>query len=758
MPSITNTATNDSIVSTQADTVVELPASIVSIATSPTASPRRSPTVRSVACNSQSCTDTFSTTATMWAHWRRVHQEDAIVRGVSIKRDTESGFFMCPCGKAFSRAKGLGRHGGRCLKFQQQRQAAMTAPGLAEDAVPALLPEVPATAPTTTPQAVSPQLEEIALRYYPSCRLLQCIHPGCSQLVYKDVRGHVAGHGFSLSPSDAASIESQYLGGVAAYFGDAVAAVAPPSIPFLPMLAGVACSQCGYLAISQKKMTDHHRDNGHTGQRGCSVHRFTRGCVARFVEVVPSPANPAVTGIEAMCRALMDAATNGEGDEEERPAIYDQLLLVLGIKTTADVDRCVMLSHFLGVGGEEDKDIIAQQLKLLFRSVKSTDLQVRKIFPGKVIKEHQQSSTVSNYVEVGAAFLVFVLKYHAGNAADMRTKLRTAVTQFKENPITRDAVAALLHELLSELTVWRHPVLYEQYIRACLFNDARKYLGTANVGPLCAKLLYLQKVGAMYRLSKSIGKAKVRMIARFKAIFSVDAMNAHSSVASIMNIARQVAATLIMRYRVVPLSLDKGDVQVDGVNLHLTEMQTAYAKIVAKCKELQDRLLFGAKKDVIIEDVDQNNSGRAAGQGIRCRQAEKQEGYSHHLLLKVVRDEGLRARMIDGGVTDSIVFKAAEVTSYLRLHEEFMTFFAAVIHISSGCPARGTELARYTITNDAVHRRVVYFFGNRVAFISTYNKTNSMTQTMKVPAYAHTNYFVAHCSLFARTVLRYPPH
>ena len=658
----------------------------------------------------------------MWDHFRKTHQQSAVVKGVPFKRDTATHAFMCDCGSSYSMAKGLARHASKCPEFEQtqikffeqQRLSQLAAAAVSVDPT-SLATTQPVAVLTATSDTAQQRLSSLGLKYYPSCKLLLCINQGCSQVLKNDIRGHVSKHGIALSAEESVDIQTLYMSGISSYFGNERPAVPPPPVPFLELLRGSACTSCGYCATRSKQMNVHLKGTGHSETRFCFVHKIERGRAWIYVEVLPNQSVQASFEVEEQARALIAAATSVPAEVQSQVSIYDQFLLCIGIKVNRDVSKCIKLRRYIDV---EQWDALEPLLKKIFGSVRGASVHVRSLFPGRLMKEHQTPQTTSNYMQLASSFVKFALNAAADESKKVCPKVRRSAVAFMAS-MTVTNVGHLLYALVSEMALSNRPVIYEEFLRASLFNEERSYMGTVNVGPLCAKLLYLQKIAAIHMLSHTFGKARKRLVAKYKRTFNLCSLNGHSAVATIMNLARNIASTMISRYRVVPLSLEKGDIQVDGVNMSLVDMRTAYAKIAAKCAALQESLLLGAHLSFNVEDIDQNNSGRVIGQGIKCREMVRQEHYTHYLLRHILKNDAMRAKFIDSGVNDAIRFKASEVTSYLRQHEEFTTFFTALVHISSGCPARGTEIGRYTIANDPVQRRVVYDFGKRVAFVSS---------------------------------------
>lgn len=68
-----------------------------------------------------------------------------------------------------------------------------------------------------------------------------------------------------------------------------------------------------------------------------------------------------------------------------------------------------------------------------------------------------------------------------------------------------------------------------------------------------------------------------------------------------------------------------------------------------------------------------------------------------------------------------------DISRYLAAHSQFMRHLLALIHLSSGGPARCTEFCSYTIVNNGPVQRSVFFDAERVFLVAGHNKNNVRT-------------------------------
>ena len=70
----------------------------------------------------------------------------------------------------------------------------------------------------------------------------------------------------------------------------------------------------------------------------------------------------------------------------------------------------------------------------------------------------------------------------------------------------------------------------------------------------------------------------------------------------------------------------------------------------------------------------------------------------------------------------------SQLKKYLTQVNEFLVILLTLVHLSSGQPARITELQMLTLYNSENNYRSVYVYDGYIQFVFEYNKTNSITQ------------------------------
>jgi hypothetical protein len=69
----------------------------------------------------------------------------------------------------------------------------------------------------------------------------------------------------------------------------------------------------------------------------------------------------------------------------------------------------------------------------------------------------------------------------------------------------------------------------------------------------------------------------------------------------------------------------------------------------------------------------------------------------------------------------------ASVAKWFTLLAEVHDIAFCLVHVTSGGPARGTELETYRLTNTLEGPRTLYFVAGHISFITGYNKSRQRT-------------------------------
>jgi hypothetical protein len=157
----------------------------------------------------------------------------------------------------------------------------------------------------------------------------------------------------------------------------------------------------------------------------------------------------------------------------------------------------------------------------------------------------------------------------------------------------------------------------------------------------------------------------------------------------------------------------------------LANIQEGIAHLVRDISSAIDKLKLGLPITVntalIRDDLSETRPGFMFGYN-----GPEKLNYSHALLMFIMSSEKLRDKYCTrkGFVEHSVV---KWLTKYDNLERKILL----LIHLLSGLPARGTELATYKLRNGPSCLRSVYVEDGRIFFMPIYNKTRNVSRKNK---------------------------
>jgi hypothetical protein len=109
------------------------------------------------------------------------------------------------------------------------------------------------------------------------------------------------------------------------------------------------------------------------------------------------------------------------------------------------------------------------------------------------------------------------------------------------------------------------------------------------------------------------------------------------------------------------------------------------------------------------------------------------------MFKRLSKEAELEEKFIQGGLDrverwDQIQWKQKGVEDYFRRVGRFKEELLALVHLTAGAPARGTEVLSIQHTNgeDSRAQRGIFLEDGMVAFVTRYHKGYSSSQKMKV--------------------------
>ena len=103
------------------------------------------------------------------------------------------------------------------------------------------------------------------------------------------------------------------------------------------------------------------------------------------------------------------------------------------------------------------------------------------------------------------------------------------------------------------------------------------------------------------------------------------------------------------------------------------------------------------------------------------------QGVRSGLLRHVLREERFRASMVSSVENGRIAWRREAAQAYLATCSKYVELTLLLIHLTSGMPARGTELETYHISNGVSSMRSLYYHEGHIFFFADYSKTRHKT-------------------------------
>ena len=176
---------------------------------------------------------------------------------------------------------------------------------------------------------------------------------------------------------------------------------------------------------------------------------------------------------------------------------------------------------------------------------------------------------------------------------------------------------------------------------------------------------------------------------------------------------------------------DYEDLTIRGRNLHFNDVRGAARNALSKCRELLGQLTFGMELPFdlnnIVDDMSCRTPGYSLGLGTTVEERKKS---SRALLVVLLSNPEIRSRFLD----EENNWNREEMSLYLNLYSEYIDSLFLLIHLTSGQPARGTEIATLTIANGPTGHRSVMWYKGRMLLLCHYSKLSSQANNSRAVA------------------------
>lgn len=171
---------------------------------------------------------------------------------------------------------------------------------------------------------------------------------------------------------------------------------------------------------------------------------------------------------------------------------------------------------------------------------------------------------------------------------------------------------------------------------------------------------------------------------------------------------------------IISSSHDPRYFSIDGIDMSPQYLNILYLGLVDNFKNHLQQLQLGFDLNLAALAIIDNHTDTRPGIGMRAAD----ETIECFLLGQLFRENGpVRSRFFPHNSTS---LNRVEGNRYISLFDRSCRILCALIHISSGMPARATEMCDYRLVNGTSLRNI-YFVDGQIMIVSRYNKINALT-------------------------------
>ena len=277
-----------------------------------------------------------------------------------------------------------------------------------------------------------------------------------------------------------------------------------------------------------------------------------------------------------------------------------------------------------------------------------------------------------------------------------------------------------------------------QFLMFANLSSRFGWLGPSAAGHMVAALQYCCRIVVLSRIRDDPDKSWGSFLEHCKLTLS-NRNNSFCAISEIMSIAAAVNRSENWAVPNVTWVMNEKPYRtlcIDGEVLDLDELKLGLQKHSTAVEDhFKKRVLLGLdvtkeEMNIIIKKMGDNLRSREHGFGIadeRCNPLlGKMKG---RLVTHILTDEKLRLKYVgrDGVniMTNEVKWRKHALREWMEDVEKFIQLFLPLIHITSGQPARGEELATLAVRNSESQLRNVYWAYSTVMMLTRYHKGRS---------------------------------
>lgn len=181
----------------------------------------------------------------------------------------------------------------------------------------------------------------------------------------------------------------------------------------------------------------------------------------------------------------------------------------------------------------------------------------------------------------------------------------------------------------------------------------------------------------------------------------------------------------------IPDLLDPYRIIYNSIPLSSRNIQQAYSEALKRASEIQRIILHGCDPLIIYSQIQDKTICTVDGYCMTYGPSKSSNMKMKSSIIYHLERTNQLSAFGHEDLLGNFQWNCAIAKNLVKLYDQFIEMLILIIHLGSGMPARGTELATYTICNTRTSSRVAYFLGKRVYFLCLYNKTNNFFGTSR---------------------------
>ena len=342
-----------------------------------------------------------------------------------------------------------------------------------------------------------------------------------------------------------------------------------------------------------------------------------------------------------------------------------------------------------------------------------------------------------SYANIFSLFIIFVQRIYSDCPTRfiLADEIHEAVQQLN-NCLCPENIINLLSKIIRQVPIEsiEASMIMPLFIRFMCKIEDNNFMQPNSISSLCSKMIYLIKMTIILEvnsLNTELYKDKIAYLKRNRIWALGDKFNTRG----IVNDIRTCAYKFAMNTNIIPKILvdinDRWSFEYNGISFSLDVVQSTFKSILLKLTTIQSAILNGfqpsLKLDLIIDKVSNNANGYKM-------QYTEDLIVNQNLSCSLVNNfwaTGKLNEYIYGKRNGSFIWNMKKVKEIFNLYNEFIEYLLVLIHMVSGMPARGTELATYSISNGPLSLRTVRYSNEQIYFVTMYNKTRCITNNDK---------------------------